>query len=317
MPRRLKDGLDYFPLDVRFFSDTRIRRLSMEYGPDGPIVYIMFLTMAYSQNGYYIEGTLDRLAYAILYDARFKEQEKDASYVRKILNLMVELELIDHSMLRNEIITSKGIQKQFLASTQRRKKKEHPHWILTEEEEASVFKNYASEPEKGEIPLNGINVDNNPAQGGLMQAETALMSAETPLMPTEIPKVKVKVKKKVKEDKEDKYDKTAYPGYLSYYTKCLIADRIIDIYDINIDLYNDLFDNACRSYERELVRRCFRYTRDYVRRNKESIWDVYSFFRVSFEDNLSKMEGYDERMEHWHETMQAFLDRIREESQER
>lgn len=46
-------------------------------------------------NGYYIEGSLDRLAYSIYYEIRFKESDKDVSYVRKILDLFVKLDLID------------------------------------------------------------------------------------------------------------------------------------------------------------------------------------------------------------------------------
>ncbi len=316
MPRRLKDGLDYFPLDVRFFADPKIRRLSVEFGPDGPLVYLMLLTMTYSSNGYYIEGSLDRLAYSIYYEIRFKENDKDVSYVRRILDLFVKLDLIDSSMLSNEIITSKGIQKQFLASTQRRKQKDHLYWILTTDDESSVIKNYGSD-NKSEKSLNGINVDNNSVQEELSQTKKELMSTETELMSTKIPKVKGKVKVKGKEDKKDKYDITAFPRYLSYYTRCLISDHIIDIYDIDIERFNDLFDSACKVYDWKLVQKCFRYTRDYVGKNKEKIWNIYDFFRCAFENNLSHMEGYDERMERWNESMQELLNGLRKNGKER
>ena len=43
MPRPQKEGLDYFPLDVTFFSDPKIKILKARYGVDGIAVYIYLL----------------------------------------------------------------------------------------------------------------------------------------------------------------------------------------------------------------------------------------------------------------------------------
>lgn len=140
MPRRLKEGLDYFPVDVKIFNDPKIVRLMYDHGPDAVMIYFMLLAKVYD-NGYFLECDLERMAYLISYDIRFKESNKDLDYVYRILRDFVKLDIIDSLSLDSGIITSKGIQKQFLASTQRRKQRERPHWILSPED-AEALKKY-------------------------------------------------------------------------------------------------------------------------------------------------------------------------------
>ena len=81
-----------------------------------------------------------------------------------------------------------------------------------------------------------------------------------------------------------------------YNTQCLIHDRIINVYDLNLFKYNELFEEAASVYDFELVQRVFRYTRDYVRKHKADIYDIYDFFKKAFNKNLEVMEHYDERL---------------------
>lgn len=301
MPRRLKEGLDYFPVDVKIFNDPKIVRLMYDHGPDAVMIYFMLLAKVYD-NGYFLECDLERMAYLISYDIRFKESNKDLDYVYRILRDFVMLDIIDSLSLDSGIITSKGIQKQFLASTQRRKQRERPHWILSPEDEESVYKTYGSE----EKTSKGINVDNNPVQGELMSAEIPLSginaddnTVQGALMSTKVHKVKVKGKVKVKEkaDKEDKYDKGELPFEAHYFLSCLLHDHVLDIYEPRIDELNELFMEVDRCYERELSMRVFKYVRARVVENKESIASIPEYFMAAYRDNLKQMEGYDERME--------------------
>jgi len=280
MPRRLKEGLDYFPVDVKIFNDPKIVRLMYDHGPDAVMIYFMLLAKVYD-SGYFLECDLERMAYLISYDIRFKESNKDLDYVYRILRDFVKLDIIDSMSLDNGIITSKGIQKQFLASTQRRKQRERPYWILSPEDEESVYKTYGSE----EKTSKGINADDNTVQGALMS--------------TKVHKVKVKGKVKVKEkaDKEDKYDKGGLPFEAHYYLSCLLHDRVLDIYEPRIDELNDLFMEVDRCYERELSMRVFKYVRARVVENKKTIASIPEYFMAAYRDNLKQMEGYDERME--------------------
>ena len=56
MARPIKHGLDYFPLDVDFFSDEKMYAISGEFGIKGEITTIKLLCAVY-RNGYYIEWT--------------------------------------------------------------------------------------------------------------------------------------------------------------------------------------------------------------------------------------------------------------------
>ena len=53
MPRPLKVGLDYFPLDVNFFSNKKIKALRRAFGATGIAVYLNILCRVYSSGYYY------------------------------------------------------------------------------------------------------------------------------------------------------------------------------------------------------------------------------------------------------------------------
>ncbi|UVQ81022.1 DUF4373 domain-containing protein [Parabacteroides distasonis] len=53
MARPNKEGLDYFPFDVDFFSDEKIGSISGEFGIKGEITAIKLLCAIY-RNGYFI-----------------------------------------------------------------------------------------------------------------------------------------------------------------------------------------------------------------------------------------------------------------------
>lgn len=82
---------------------------------------------------------------------------------------------------------------------------------------------------------------------------------------------------------------------------------MISVYDKDIFLFNQLFDDVVEDNDIELVKRCFRYTRDYCNKNKDSIYSLYKFFKAAFYENLRKMDGYDERMEKWHNEVEKML----------
>ena len=58
MARPMKNGLTYFPFDVDFFTDKKIKRLRAKYGADGIAVYMYLLCEIY-RSGYYIEYDKD------------------------------------------------------------------------------------------------------------------------------------------------------------------------------------------------------------------------------------------------------------------
>lgn len=59
MARPLKDGVDYFPFDIDFFEDDKVRLLRTEYGAKGMYILIYILSDIY-KNGYYISWSKDK-----------------------------------------------------------------------------------------------------------------------------------------------------------------------------------------------------------------------------------------------------------------
>lgn len=295
MARKLKVGLDYFPIDTDILLEPKIKKLMKLYGAEFLSIYICFLTMVYS-SGYYLEMTLDELADSIWTSLDFKNFELDVEYVKTILLKMEECHMIDSLSLEYDgVVTSKAIQKQFLASTYRRKKAERPHWILTPEEEEKVSKFY------------GINANNNSINVDINEDNADINSVSA----NESTQSKSKKEKKSKRiDKLDRFDIGKLPFEPNYYVSCLINDHLLSIYEPYIQEFNDFMEETISLWDKELFIRCFRYTRDQVNRSHSEIENMTSYFVISLQNNLEKMEGYDERMQKWCEEVDLYLKKI-------
>ena len=55
MARPQKEGLDYFPLDVDFFSNRKIKALMGRFGAQGVTYYLYLLCEIYREHGYYLQ----------------------------------------------------------------------------------------------------------------------------------------------------------------------------------------------------------------------------------------------------------------------
>ena len=307
MPRATKKGLSYFPLEVNIWKNPRFRKLMTDDGADPVFVYIVILSLIYDA-GYYLETDIETLAYDISFIIKFKEPEKDINYIEEIINKLIKQKFFDSDLIEEGIFTSKGIQKQFLACTIRRKREDYEHWLLTPEDESTAYKTIGNCPPNKKLKeqnvaegtLEGTNCSNNVPSGEINETFCTK------------DKYKDKLKDKSEVNKLNKYDKGLYPGHLNYFTSCLIEDEIISIYHKDIERFNNLFEEAEIAYPNfELRQRVFRYVRDYVKKRREPIDDPYNYFYIAFSDNLDKMEGYDERMQKWHDECQTILSGIR------
>ena len=118
MANRTKSGLDYFPLDVNFFSDIKCRKLLKKYGSDGITLYIYLLCRIY-EDGYFIEMDEDLLFFTA------ESLKFDEVLVKEMLNFMFKIGVFDEfSAKNNNILTSKSIQIRYseIAKIARRKK---------------------------------------------------------------------------------------------------------------------------------------------------------------------------------------------------
>lgn len=100
--------LTYFPVDIHFESDPKIRRLIMKHGAEALSVYIVFAGHIYGANGYYIKHSDD--LYAELGFVLQLTEEK----VKEIIGTCLELNLFDSGKMEKwGIYTSFGLQVRF------------------------------------------------------------------------------------------------------------------------------------------------------------------------------------------------------------
>ncbi len=132
MARPKKKGLDYFPIDVYFMEDRKIRPVKRAYGAEGILVYIHILCKIYRDEGYFI--SVDDDFYGDVSDELGIDEEK----VREILEFLIKRDLFDEGMFSWEkVLTSKGLQARYQEATVKRSmevgsvKKEL--WLLDDE----------------------------------------------------------------------------------------------------------------------------------------------------------------------------------------
>lgn len=134
MARPLKQGLDYFPLDVGFLQDMKVRRIIKSCGASAISVLIWLLGSCYRDEGYYIWWTED-LPFIVADEIGVTE-----GCVQEVVKRALQVGFFDAGMKeKHGILTSAGIQKRFLEVTSRRK---------------AAFL-------RGDFALVSINVDNN------------------------------------------------------------------------------------------------------------------------------------------------------------
>ena len=174
------DGLSYFPLDVGYFKDDRIRRLCARFGADGPLFYVYVLCRAY-ENGYYVEQDEDFIEDAAIYVGCGPDK------IRLILDYLLSRSLLisislstvkagsqpnrgvnkstvpitvsdgDRSCGQITVITSHGIQMQYQASIKGRKRDivvNQALWILSDSETEGFIKVQPCENKSGNYPIN-------------------------------------------------------------------------------------------------------------------------------------------------------------------
>ena len=112
MARPKKTGLDYFPFDVNFFSDKKIKRLRAKYGNDGIVVYIYVLCLIYGDKGYYTEYDED---FILDVSDELNISESSTRQIMKYLLSRSLLSEIHDSTLAKPvtIISARSIQRRF------------------------------------------------------------------------------------------------------------------------------------------------------------------------------------------------------------
>lgn len=112
MARPIKQGLDYFPLDVDFFNDDKIQLIEAEFGIKGTYIAIRLLTKIYSE-GYYVEYS------ELLKNKLARVGDLNLCLIDEVVNKLVKYDFFDKDIFRkHNMLTSKTIQKNWVKISQ-------------------------------------------------------------------------------------------------------------------------------------------------------------------------------------------------------
>ena len=175
MARPQKKGLDYFPLDVNFYGDIKVRRLMRNNGGGkAAFVYVTLLCKIY-ESGYYMVWD-DDMSFMLSDITGFEE-----GMIRETVKSCLKFGLLDKDMYdQHHILTSRGIQNRYFEAVKRRVRgRDNLPYLYPEILNDSEF--MQAETTK---------------QTEFMSTETEFMSTETPISVTESTQKESKVKDK-------------------------------------------------------------------------------------------------------------------------
>lgn len=135
-----KPGLTYFPKMLDFYEDDKIFELLDEYGPLGVTIYDCILCIVY-KNGYYAEIPLDKLSKMITRMIGNK-WIKNQKVVVQVVHFCSDIGLLDDALMKENIITSVGIQRRYYEIAVKRMKRQlysDKYWLLDKENKEEPF----------------------------------------------------------------------------------------------------------------------------------------------------------------------------------
>lgn len=149
MARPIKQGLDYYPLDVGFLQDVKIRRIMRACGIQSIPVLISLLANIYRNDGYFLRWSPD-MSFLIADELGVSEGAVTAT-----VDKAVQVDFFNANMYEcYGVLTSEGIQSRFFeAASRRREVRYDARFLLIK---VNVYKNLVN------VDNNPVNVDDNP-----------------------------------------------------------------------------------------------------------------------------------------------------------
>ena len=152
MARQIKQGIDYYPMDVNFLNDIKVRKVLRGCGAQSMAVILFLLGNIYRDEGYYMRWDDEEDPFLVSDVVGVSE-----GAVRETIKKSLQVEFFDSKLFEKEsILTSKGIQERFMEATVRRISVniKAAYWLLDKTGANMVV-------EKIDVYRNSINVDNN------------------------------------------------------------------------------------------------------------------------------------------------------------
>lgn len=135
MARPARKGLDYFPMDVGFLRDKKVRLLRAEYGAPSVLFVLYVLCKVYEGDGYFLKWDKDEALIAA------DELRESPTYISEVLQGCLSRSLFDERVFQMfGVLTSAGIQRRYLRSCEKRDDIEifHEYWLLDVEDKKDV-----------------------------------------------------------------------------------------------------------------------------------------------------------------------------------
>lgn len=221
MARPAKKGLDYYPSDTNRRNDFKIMDLLNQYGPLGYTIYDFCLQYVY-ENGYFLDVPLQQVCLTLCRDIGAK-WIKNKNLVGQVIDYCADIGLFDKDLLRQNVMTSVGIQRRYASVTVRNKVDKSKFWLLGKENCEAALIN---------APKNGVSA-----------TETKIIATETEVSATNMPQIKenkIKVnKRKEKEKKSDVFISLLLKEESTYQVTFSQLNNFKNIYTL-IDVENEL-----------------------------------------------------------------------------
>ena len=184
MARIYKPGLDYFPLDVNFFQDRKVRRISNRHHAAGIAALTSLLCLIYKEKGFYVAWNQDTL-FDISQEVCCEEEEMQA-----IIDDCLSVGLFDTYIYKEYgILTSQAIQEQYhkIITDSRRKYKLplEQFWLIKEGEDGT--ENNSAEIRNN---INSKGTEVYEAESHIVGAEVNAIKTGINITATEVTKTK-------------------------------------------------------------------------------------------------------------------------------
>lgn len=206
MARISKPGLDYFPLDVNFLQDRKVRRISCRHHAAGIAALTSLLCLIYKEKGYYILWNKDTL-FDIAQEACCEEEEMQA-----IIDDCLSVGLFDTYIYKEYgVLTSQAIQEQYhkiiIDSRRKYKLPLENFWMIKEEKEANDNEEETKETKetkerketKGE---NGEQTNESAANPGKFAASSGKLATDPGKSVATMPQTKQETDTDIKSKQE-------------------------------------------------------------------------------------------------------------------
>jgi len=150
MARPLKQGLDYFSLDVDIDQDDKVQLVEALHGIQGFGILIKLLMRIYREGYYYKWTEMEQILFS-------KRVNVDIKPINEVVNDCIKYGIFDNNLFEHhQILTSKGIQKRYFEASSRRKNIDLIDEFLLINVKNDVNAN-----------KNGVNVNNNSSSSGV------------------------------------------------------------------------------------------------------------------------------------------------------